>query len=198
MPWVIRKIKNQNLYSVKNRDTGAVHSYGTTKENAIKQVRLLHMNATGFEEPKKRRKRRKKKKEKEVIIHFQGILILTIIEIFGRDKTFWEYLDKHLDKINKEKMFKNAIQTKGSFANLIKDTKLNNWGEGYNKTIEIIIRAARDIYKKNPKMLLDYVETNNINENYVELISTMLRLFKELPKEFICDIKDNTVNIFNK
>jgi hypothetical protein len=43
MPYVIRKIKNKNLYSVKNRDTGVVHSYGTTKKNAIKQVRLLYL-----------------------------------------------------------------------------------------------------------------------------------------------------------
>jgi len=42
-PFVIRKVKNQNLYSVKNRDTGQVHSYGTTKENALKQVRLLYL-----------------------------------------------------------------------------------------------------------------------------------------------------------
>jgi len=43
MPWVIRKVKNQNLYSVKNKETGQVHSFGTTKENAIKQVRLLYL-----------------------------------------------------------------------------------------------------------------------------------------------------------
>ena len=52
MPYVIRKIKNQNLYSVKNRDTGVIHSYGTTKANAIKQVRFLHM----IDLPKKNRR----------------------------------------------------------------------------------------------------------------------------------------------
>jgi hypothetical protein len=41
-PFVIRKIKNQNLYSVKNRDTGAVHSYGTTLDKAKKQIRLMY------------------------------------------------------------------------------------------------------------------------------------------------------------
>ena len=42
MPFSIRKIRGKNLYSVKNSQTGAVHSYGTTLENAKKQVRLLY------------------------------------------------------------------------------------------------------------------------------------------------------------
>jgi hypothetical protein len=43
MHYVIRKVKNKNLYSVKNRDTGVVHSKGTTKKKAIKQIRLLFL-----------------------------------------------------------------------------------------------------------------------------------------------------------
>lgn len=43
MPYVIRKIKNKDLYTVKNKLTGVVHSHGSTYENAIKQVKLLHM-----------------------------------------------------------------------------------------------------------------------------------------------------------
>jgi hypothetical protein len=42
MPYNIRKIRGKNLYSVKNSQTGAVHSYGTTLANAKKQVRLLY------------------------------------------------------------------------------------------------------------------------------------------------------------
>ena len=42
MPFSIRKIRGKNLYSVKNSQTGAVHSYGTTLANAKKQVRLLY------------------------------------------------------------------------------------------------------------------------------------------------------------
>jgi hypothetical protein len=42
MPFTIRKIRGKNLYSVKNSQTGAVHSYGTTLANAKKQVRLLY------------------------------------------------------------------------------------------------------------------------------------------------------------
>ena len=51
MPFVIRKIKNKNLYSVKNLLTGTIHSKGTTHENALAQVRLLHM----LENPKKKK-----------------------------------------------------------------------------------------------------------------------------------------------
>jgi len=42
MPFLIRKIRGKPLYSVKNSQTGAVHSYGTTLANAKKQVRLLY------------------------------------------------------------------------------------------------------------------------------------------------------------
>lgn len=41
MPLQVRKIKNKNLYSVKNTQTGQVHSYGTTKTKAESQKRLL-------------------------------------------------------------------------------------------------------------------------------------------------------------
>ena len=41
MPWVIRKLKHKNLYSVKNAKTGAVRSKATTLKKAKSQVRLL-------------------------------------------------------------------------------------------------------------------------------------------------------------
>ena len=41
MPIQIRKLPNKNLYSVKNTQTGQVHSYGTTKTKAEAQKRLL-------------------------------------------------------------------------------------------------------------------------------------------------------------
>lgn len=43
MPFKIRKLPNKELYKVYNAVTKAVHSQGTTLENAKKQVRLLHM-----------------------------------------------------------------------------------------------------------------------------------------------------------
>ena len=39
----MRKIKNQDLYTIKNKDTGAVHSKGSLYEDAVRQIRLLHM-----------------------------------------------------------------------------------------------------------------------------------------------------------
>jgi len=47
MPYIIRKLPNKDLYKVINKDTKAVHSYGSTYENAIKQVRLLNMVDAG-------------------------------------------------------------------------------------------------------------------------------------------------------
>lgn len=41
MPIVMRKIKNKNLYTVKNAKTGKVHSYGSTYANAKKQRDML-------------------------------------------------------------------------------------------------------------------------------------------------------------
>jgi hypothetical protein len=49
MPWVIRKLKNKDLYSVKNAKTGAVRARGTTLKKAKAQVRLLY----SLEGPKK-------------------------------------------------------------------------------------------------------------------------------------------------
>ena len=43
MPYVMRKIKNKNLYSVKNLLTGEFHSYGSSKKNAEAQIRMLYM-----------------------------------------------------------------------------------------------------------------------------------------------------------
>lgn len=42
MPFVLRKLRNSNLYSVKNKETGAVHSKGTTYEKAKGQIRILN------------------------------------------------------------------------------------------------------------------------------------------------------------
>ena len=41
MPYIIRKIRNQPYYSVKNAETGKVHSEHTSRKNALAQVRLL-------------------------------------------------------------------------------------------------------------------------------------------------------------
>lgn len=43
MPYLIRKVRNQPCYKVINKITGKVHSQCSTKQNAEKQVRLLHM-----------------------------------------------------------------------------------------------------------------------------------------------------------
>jgi len=41
MPYVMRKIKNENLYTVKNKETGKVHAKGTTKDKAKAMIRIL-------------------------------------------------------------------------------------------------------------------------------------------------------------
>jgi hypothetical protein len=48
MPLIIRKVRNQPFFSVKNSETGVVHSHHTTKANAKKQVRLLNAIEHGF------------------------------------------------------------------------------------------------------------------------------------------------------
>jgi len=42
MPYTIRKLKS-GLYRVRLKDTGQILSYGTTYENAIKQIKFLGM-----------------------------------------------------------------------------------------------------------------------------------------------------------
>ena len=41
MPYIIRKIRNKDLYCVINSKTKEMHSSGSTLENSKKQVRLL-------------------------------------------------------------------------------------------------------------------------------------------------------------
>ena len=43
MGFKVRKLRNKDLYQVKNTKTGEVHSKHSTLENAKKQVRLLYM-----------------------------------------------------------------------------------------------------------------------------------------------------------
>lgn len=47
MPYSIRKLPNKDLYRVYNTKTKEIHSYGTTLENAKKQIKLLHMVDAG-------------------------------------------------------------------------------------------------------------------------------------------------------
>lgn len=44
MPYVVRKIRLKPLYTVKNKDTGKIHSKGSTLENALRQLRILNAN----------------------------------------------------------------------------------------------------------------------------------------------------------
>lgn len=43
MPYKIRKLPKSQLYRVYNSDTKKIHAKATTLENAVKQVRFLHM-----------------------------------------------------------------------------------------------------------------------------------------------------------
>lgn len=43
MPYKIRKLRNKDLYQVKNSKTGEIHSKHSTLSNAKKQVSLLQL-----------------------------------------------------------------------------------------------------------------------------------------------------------
>jgi len=43
MPYIIRKNRGTNTYKVLNAITKQIHSKASTKENALKQVRLMGM-----------------------------------------------------------------------------------------------------------------------------------------------------------
>ncbi len=57
MPYVIRKVRNKNCYSVKNIITGKVHAKCATKEKAKKQLRLLNAVEHGWK-PSSRKKKK--------------------------------------------------------------------------------------------------------------------------------------------
>ena len=47
MPYVIRRLAKSNLYSVRHRETGKIHAFGITLENAQRQVKLLEARDHG-------------------------------------------------------------------------------------------------------------------------------------------------------
>lgn len=67
MPFIIRKVRNQNCYEVKNKNTGKVHAKCTTKDKANKQIRLLNAIEYGGWKPtgKKSRSRSRSRQLKK-------------------------------------------------------------------------------------------------------------------------------------
>jgi hypothetical protein len=54
MPYSIRKVRNQECYTVKNIETGKIHSKCTTRKKAEGQVRLLQSIESGSYRPSKK------------------------------------------------------------------------------------------------------------------------------------------------
>ena len=46
--YVIKRLGTSQMYQVKSRETGQIHSYGTTLENAKRHVRLLEAKVPKF------------------------------------------------------------------------------------------------------------------------------------------------------
>lgn len=61
MPYKIRKLPGKNSYRVVNTESGKVKAYNTTKENAVKQLRLLYAIEKGGFIPNRSRKSRSRK-----------------------------------------------------------------------------------------------------------------------------------------
>lgn len=61
MPYKVTKLRNENKYKVTNIETGKIMSHHTTKENAMKQLKVLHI-AMNNETKSKKKKTNKKNK----------------------------------------------------------------------------------------------------------------------------------------
>jgi hypothetical protein len=57
MPYIIRKVRNQDCYQLKNKISGKIHSKCTTKDKANKQLRLLNAIEYGHWKPNKKKSR---------------------------------------------------------------------------------------------------------------------------------------------
>lgn len=53
MPYKIRKLPNRELYRVYNTETKEIRAYGTTREKAIRLIRLLNAINHGWHPKKK-------------------------------------------------------------------------------------------------------------------------------------------------
>ena len=47
-PYVIKRLGKSQMYQVKERETGQVHAFGTSLENAKRQVHYLESNGPKF------------------------------------------------------------------------------------------------------------------------------------------------------
>lgn len=65
MPYTIRKVRNKNCYSVRTTKTKKVKAKCATKENAMKQVRLLRALEANKDFAKKVRARRMRATKKK-------------------------------------------------------------------------------------------------------------------------------------
>lgn len=132
------------------------------------------------------------------LIQFSGTLFMMLIEVFKSQTDFWDYIGDKLDESNKKKVFSKE-STGTSFGNVIRDMKFNNWGSGYTKTIKIFIQSAIKIVKKNSKYLQDFIKNEkDINDHYRGIFNDMVSMFKELPFNFNCRIKNNLLVITYK
>ena len=62
MPYSVKKVRNKNCYSVKNRYTNKVHSKCTSREKAMRQLRLLHGVDSGWSPSRKSKSKSKSKR----------------------------------------------------------------------------------------------------------------------------------------
>jgi hypothetical protein len=47
-PYIIKRLGKSQMYQVKDRETGQIHVYGTTLENAKRHVSVLEANGPKF------------------------------------------------------------------------------------------------------------------------------------------------------
>jgi len=59
MPYTLRKVRNKNCYSLKNKNTGKIYSKCTSKDKAKKQLRLLRSIEYGWKPSRSRSKRKR-------------------------------------------------------------------------------------------------------------------------------------------
>jgi hypothetical protein len=98
MPYVIRKVRNKNCYSVKNIESGKIHAKCATKEKAKKQIRLLNAIEHGWKPSKSPKKMKNKAKD--------GYIKTEIPEEWSEIPEEWLYIftknDLYEDKLERD------------------------------------------------------------------------------------------------
>jgi hypothetical protein len=130
MPYVIRKVRNKNCYSVKNIESGKVHAKCATKEKAKKQIQLLNAIEHGWK-PSKSPKKMKSKAKDGYTKKIKPTISPEWLDIFRKNDYYEKMIEEEIKELKeieelRKKRKKDLKNIKKDLADIIADMKTDS------------------------------------------------------------------------